>query len=114
MDETQTLPVRHDLSAAVGEKCEFCVEIDGDIDLDFAVAHYAVKEDSSDGDVVKSGCLNFFDGKAFFELSSAETKTMGEGLFYYDLWLKDGDDMIRPVVYGQINLVKLPTKGGCR
>lgn len=49
MSETEELPVRHNISAAVGEKCEFCVEVDGDIDLNFAVANYTVKTDSSVG-----------------------------------------------------------------
>lgn len=110
---SQNLPVRNDMTAAMGEKVEFCVSVEGDIVLDYAVANFTLKADSSDGEIIKQACLNFVDKKAFVILTPEDTKDMGEGLFYYDVWLKDGADLVRPIVYGALTILKLPTVGGC-
>ena len=118
-DFTTTNPVRHDYVIPYGQSFPITVQFFDDKDLPKDMTGYSaqilVKKNNSDTDcdaLIRKQILLTSDSQYTFDFTPAEVKTMGEGVHYYDLWLKknDGATWQQAGVYGSVTVEMLTTR----
>lgn len=118
-DFTTPNPNRHDIVVPFGQSFPLIVQFSDDQDLPKDMTGYSaqvlVKKNNSDSDcdaLVKKQMLLTSDHTYTFTFTPQEVKDMGEGVHYYDMWLKkaDGATWQQAGVYGSITVEMLTTR----
>jgi len=118
-DFTSTNPTRHDYEIPYGQSfpiiVRFSDENDAPKDMTGYSAQILVKSNNSESDcdaIIKKQIPLTSDSEYIFTFTPEETKVIGEGVSYWDLWLKKADGAIwqQAGVFGSITVKYLTTR----
>lgn len=101
-------PLLHNISVGMGENHEIILRFDNDVaSLEKYTLSLTVRSNNNDGDVLLTQKLNIVNGVAIFSLYPDDTYTkLGEGLYYYDIWITDNADYSKAIIYGTLKIVR--------
>lgn len=104
--------IRDDVCIAYGEDHTFIIQFTTDRDISSAQCTLTVKRNNSDddADAVFRQQVNVLNKLATITLSNADSRSIGEGVYWYDIWLKDGPDYEKPLVYGTLTVPYMTTR----
>lgn len=102
--------LRNDVTLGEGENHQFILTFETARDLSAATCTITVHHTNSDDDVLFTTHSSIVSKQVVFNLSPALSRNLGPGTHYYDIWMMDGADFEKPIVYGTITVLAMTTR----
>lgn len=99
-------PVRDDVNVSYGENHSFNLQFTSDRDLTNALCTLTIKPNNShpDADAVHREQRAIVNKGVVFIITPDQCRQIGEGKYWYDIWVKDGDGYEKPLVQGVLTI----------
>lgn len=103
-------PVTNNVTLGYGENHDFNLLFQTAIDLSAATCTLTIRNNNTDDTVLLTRNSLIANKSVNFHISPDECRTLGAGIFYYDIWMMNGADFEKPIVTGTITINKLTTR----
>ena len=102
--------LRNDVTLGEGENHQFILSFETSRDLSAATCTVTIRHTNSSDDVLFTTFKPIVNKQVVFDISPALSRNLGPGTHYYDIWMMDGADFEKPIVYGTITVLAMTTR----
>ncbi len=110
MYQSTCTPVQNDVCIAYGENHDFVLNFKTDRDLSAATCTITFRKNNSSDTVLITEHKPIVNNSVAFSITPAQSRTLGAGTFYYDIWMMDGATFEKPIVEGTLTVMALTTR----
>lgn len=103
-------PIRDDIQIAYGENHTFAMSFDTARNLIDAKCTFTIRRNNSDPDEIYRDQQPIQNNNCSITLTPDQCRAIGEGKFWYDIWIVDGPRYEKPLVMGVITIPYLSTR----
>lgn len=105
-------PVRDDVTVVYGENHSFDLQFTTDRDLTNAKCTLSIKANNShpDADLLHRDQQPIVNEHTSFVITPDLCRQIGEGRYWYDIWIIDGPGYEKPLVQGTLTIPYLTTR----
>lgn len=103
-------PVVNNVTLGYGENHDFNLLFQTAIDLTAATCTFTVRRNNSDDIVLLTANSPITNKSVNFHITPEQSRTLGAGIFYYDIWMMNGVDFEKPIVTGTLTVNQLTTR----
>lgn len=102
--------LRNDVTLGECENHQFILSFETARDLSAATSTITIRHTNSDDDVLFTTHEVIVNKQVVFNIDPALSRNLGQGTHYYDIWMRDGEDFEKPIVYGTITVLAMTTR----
>jgi hypothetical protein len=102
--------VRDDVVMAYGENHDFVLSFETDRPMTGAMCTLTIKTNNSSLVDVYRAQQPIVNKACSFVITPAQCRLIGEGQYWYDIWMIDGQDFEKPLVMGNFTIPMLSTR----
>ena len=103
-------PVKNDVLLGFGENHTFSLQFKTARPLSSATCTLTIRHNNTDDTILMTQNGPIVSNAISFSITPDECRTFGAGVFYYDIWMRDGADFEKPIVAGLITILALTTR----
>ena len=110
MYQSTCTPVSNDVCIAYGENHDFNINFQTTRDLSAATCTITVRKNNSDDVIMHTENKPIAANSVNFSITPTMSRAFGAGVYWYDIWMMDGEEFEKPLIQGTLTVMAMTTR----